>query len=409
MAQISLRRSGGMQQAQCQQNLSISTESATLATKSLARGMGTYSKRCGCARPTNCPHPYTIRFRNAAGRQTEESGYRTQQAAVDRLTEIYQQRRSTPQAAAQEAHELGQKQFKTYAEDYIAKRRDWSESRSAGASSSLGKHIYPELQSRRIESFTPSIVERFIETMERNNVGIAAQDQVFVTLKTILLSAHKKGAIQRNPLTGVVPPQYDPERAVVPNYDTIQLIKTQSSDFRFRLVADLMTGMGLRNGEALAVNIKNLVADDVYRVSEQVSANTNQLTRLKHRKLGEFREVPMPQKTRAAIETYAKEHGTFSGGYLLAGANKTGSLPHMTYRSLNHAWKQATKDLPLPDGLVMYGFRHFFASNALSNGIPITDVAEWMGHKSIEITYRIYRHLMPSSITRAAKILNMSL
>lgn len=29
---------------------------------------------------------------------------------------------------------------------------------------------------------------------------------------------------------------------------------------------------------------------------------------------------------------------------------------------------------------MLYGLRHFFASNCLGNGIPITDVAEWMGH-----------------------------
>lgn len=57
----------------------------------------------------------------------------------------------------------------------------------------------------------------------------------------------------------------------------------------------------------------------------------------------------------------------------------------------------------------MYGFRHYFASNALGSGIPITDVAEWMGHKSIEETYRTYRHLMPGSITRAARILDAGL
>lgn len=27
----------------------------------------------------------------------------------------------------------------------------------------------------------------------------------------------------------------------------------------------------------------------------------------------------------------------------------------------------------------MYSSRHYFASNALGNGIPITDVAEWWG------------------------------
>lgn len=54
----------------------------------------------------------------------------------------------------------------------------------------------------------------------------------------------------------------------------------------------------------------------------------------------------------------------------------------------------------------MYSLRHFFASNCLAMGMPITDVAEWMGHKSIEVTYRISRHLMPSSIGRAARLLS---
>ncbi|OKK04013.1 hypothetical protein AMK33_24140 [Streptomyces sp. CB02400] len=43
------------------------------------------------------------------------------------------------------------------------------------------------------------------------------------------------------------------------------------------------------------------------------------------------------------------------------------------------------------------------------SGIPIADVAEWMGHKSIEGTYRTYRHLMPGSITKAARVLDAGL
>ncbi|WP_342669695.1 tyrosine-type recombinase/integrase [Streptomyces vietnamensis] len=66
-------------------------------------------------------------------------------------------------------------------------------------------------------------------------------------------------------------------------------------------------------------------------------------------------------------------------------------------------------DLSPEEGVEMYGFRHDFASNALGNNIPITDVAEWMGHKSIEETYRTYRHLMPGSITKAARILDAGL
>jgi integrase len=37
----------------------------------------------------------------------------------------------------------------------------------------------------------------------------------------------------------------------------------------------------------------------------------------------------------------------------------------------------------------------------LAEGIPITEVPRWLGHKSIEVTHQIYGHLVPSSFDRA--------
>ncbi|MEU1227715.1 hypothetical protein [Streptomyces sp. NPDC005828] len=51
----------------------------------------------------------------------------------------------------------------------------------------------------------------------------------------------------------------------------------------------MMAGYGLRNGEARAVNVHNVVAQDVYRVREQIHSNTLRPAKLKHRKAGEFR------------------------------------------------------------------------------------------------------------------------
>ncbi|WP_245877192.1 hypothetical protein [Streptomyces glaucescens] len=53
-----------------------------------------------------------------------------------------------------------------------------------------------------------------------------------------------------------------------------------------------MAGCGLRNSEARAVNINNVVAQDMYRMREQVHSNTLKSAKLKHRKVGQFREVP---------------------------------------------------------------------------------------------------------------------
>ncbi|MEU0398925.1 hypothetical protein ABZ318_01530 [Streptomyces sp. NPDC006197] len=56
----------------------------------------------------------------------------------------------------------------------------------------------------------------------------------------------------------------------------------------------MMAGCGLRNGEARAVNVHNVVAQDVYRVRGQIHSNTLRPAKLKHRKVGEFHEVPQP-------------------------------------------------------------------------------------------------------------------
>ncbi|WP_438310276.1 hypothetical protein ACSHWO_05590 [Streptomyces sp. HUAS TT3] len=49
--------------------------------------MGSFFKDCGCAGPTRCPHPFSIRFQDARGRQREEPGYATPDDAIERYGE----------------------------------------------------------------------------------------------------------------------------------------------------------------------------------------------------------------------------------------------------------------------------------------------------------------------------------
>ncbi|MGX1543273.1 hypothetical protein [Streptomyces adustus] len=77
--------------------------------RQLARDMGSFFKDCGCARPSRCPHSYAIRFRNGAGRQSEEDGFGTQDEASERLTQIYTEKKRTAPTVAEARRELGQK------------------------------------------------------------------------------------------------------------------------------------------------------------------------------------------------------------------------------------------------------------------------------------------------------------
>ncbi|MFJ5830587.1 tyrosine-type recombinase/integrase [Streptomyces sp. NPDC093089] len=376
--------------------------------RQLARGMGSFFKDCGCAKPTRCPHPSSIRFRDALGRQREESGYGTQDDAIERLTQLYAEKKTTAPSVAAARRELGQLTVEEYAKQWRPRQRrmtDYSTGSMSTARSTctINMHIVPRLGSRELNSVTPMVVERFLDEMESDGVGRGNQVNIFRVLKTILRDAYTKGAMADDPVKGVQEPEYVRAMVAIPSLAYVtKALAVADEDLALEIV--MMAGCGLRNGEARAVNVNNVVAQDVYRVGEQIHSNTLRPAKLKHRKAGEFREVPLPRSVRGAIERYAKKHGTTKDGYLLRGPGG-----YFTEGMERRRVRKLFTDIPPEKGVGMYGFRHYFASNALGNGIPITDVAEWMGHKSIEETYRTYRHLMPGSITKAARILDAGL
>ncbi|WP_406194736.1 tyrosine-type recombinase/integrase [Kitasatospora sp. NBC_01560] len=382
-----------------------------MATINLVRGMGSFFKECDHpeSRWQRCPHEYKIRYRNAAGSQTEESGFTTQDKAKARLAEVYQARKNNPQSQrkAERIQKYGPMQFEPYVTEWRAGQRDLRPSSMRHLDSLLEHHLFPAFRSRRMGTFDHKVVEAFIQTMERNGVGLATQSNVFDKLKSILLDAHRLGLYDDNPLDGVKPPQYDLKRAVIPSPAQLQDIRTAGDDM-FRLTADLMSGCGMRNGEALAVNINNIVADDVYRITEQVNQTTKDYAPLKHRKAGDYRDVPLPARVKHSIERYANTYGTIDGYLLRHPRDLTKPLP---YYFMHNQWRRIKSDglVEIPEGMVIYSLRHFFASNCLTHNIPITDVAEWMGHRSLDITFKIYRHLMPGSIGRAAQVLDLGL
>lgn len=370
----------------------------------LVRGMGSFFKNCECSRQNRCLHPYAIRYRDATGRQCEETGYANQTAALDRLNKVYDQKRNIPRQKADIQRQVGKQRFGEYASTWLTRQRHYVPGSVRSVNQVLNCHVLPVLESRRMNTFTSTVVEDFIISMEERSVGLAAQQNAFDTLKKVLLDAHRRGGITENPLDGVIPPEYIPRKITIPTLDEIHALKAVGSDGLVLLI-DQMSGCGLRNGEAYATHPDRMVADDVYRITEQIDGRTRQPARLKHRKPGEFRESPMPWTVRESILRFERNHGVGANGYLL----RTQRAEHWAHTTLNYQWEAAKKRAGITKRFTPYSLRHFFASNCLSNGIPITDVAEWMGHKNINMTLKIYRHLMPASVGRAARLLNEGL
>lgn len=63
------------------------------------------------------------------------------------------------------------------------------------------------------------------------------------------------------------------------------------------------------------------------------------------------------------------------------------------------------KKAGLPADFTMHGLRHAYASMQLSQGIPITDLSRWLGHKDINETYKTYAHLLEEAWDRALEVM----
>lgn len=340
-------------------------ENQAVATQTPTRGMGTFFKECEHpqSRWSKCPHPYKIRYRGATGRQREEAGYANQDKAKARLTEIYQAKKGPLKTGNTEAQEIAEMRFEDFAARYISNRKRGLTSNSIEQyERSLKTHINPRVGSRRVGTFTPGVIEDWLNGMELNKVGLASQKNAYLVLKLVVDAARHRGAITLDPFLDIAPPHYVPNEVIIPTFEELNAIRDAAEDDDLRLVIELMSGCGHRNGEAHAANSKSIVADDVYRISEQIHSNIALPAPLKHRKRGEFREVPLPRKTHDFFSYFTDTYGTDENGYLLFKGNGSGNLHMQHYfygkQTLRWRWDRCLERAGVDDRYTMYSLRH---------------------------------------------------
>jgi integrase len=158
----------------------------------------------------------------------------------------------------------------------------------------------------------------------------------------------------------------------------------------------LMRGCGLRVQEALAVRREDFRdGGKTLRVHEQATRDGRGMMPLKHRQAGQHRDIPVPGYLWAMVADLPE-------GYLFA--NTSGKLP--SYSSFLESFTRYARRAGIPEGFTPHSLRHAFASALLSQGVPITDLAQWLGHRDINVTYSTYGHLVPSAASRAAAALD---
>jgi Phage integrase family len=219
----------------------------------------------------------------------------------------------------------------------------------------------------------------------------------------------RRGTIPRHTLTGielapriVTAEQYEQQNkgmAFVPD-DTVRMLaegitvtgKDRNGHQRTHVMPGLgiapwlQRTMGLRIREALGVRKADFrTRTDGTRYLHlcwQASENGRELEPLKHRKAGDFRDVPVPDMVWDMV-------ADLLDGPLCPGPNGT---PYMAYSTAGNRFGRMLEYLQI-SGVHTHSLRHQFASEALdANPRELANISQVLGHDSIETTLRFYIH-----------------
>jgi integrase len=277
--------------------------------------------------------------------------------------------------------------FKDVAEEYLrAVERTHSTTTYHDETNKLRNVLVPAFKDRSIASIGARDVQRFLE-VRAAKVSIATRNRDLSLLSSVFRRAVKLGYCRENPARGFARPKE--EARSFPYHDIAaqrRLVETCHESIRPFVALALETG--LRQGELLRLEWS------------AVDLERRQLT-VRVSKTKRPRTVPL---TSAALDALCALQAA-RGAVPMAGPDRVfATLPERWAGHSHRLFVAATKAAKVP-GLRFHDLRHLFASNLVRAGVPITDVAQLLGHATLAMSLRYANHAPHDAGSRAVDAL----
>ncbi|WP_405019060.1 tyrosine-type recombinase/integrase [Kitasatospora sp. NBC_00070] len=372
--------------------------------------MASVLKKCECDSP-KCGHPWTVRYREPGGRdgRKREKSFRLKKEADAFAVKV----ESDKNEGLYFDPERGNLPVRVWAADWLS-RHVINEGTRRNYQGFIDNHLIPSMGGKTILGVTSADVKKLQAEMSKTLAASTVNDRLNC-LRAMMRAAVQEKRIPESPCAAVKPlkvavPAVDPDE--IPTLAEVNAIAAAMSS-QYRLSVWLMAGAGLRISEALGFS-SECKRGGFLRLRRQISAKANQegcrtrLVPLKHRTADEYRDVPMPLFLADEIDHHLSIWGSVlvEGLEVLFAPRERGKGSMPTASTFGYHWKKALKAAGLElSGYTPHSLRHFFASTALANGVPIHEVSRWLGHRSIKTTVDTYGHLVPEAWGRCRDVM----
>ncbi|WP_327417649.1 tyrosine-type recombinase/integrase [Streptomyces sp. NBC_01233] len=300
-----------------------------------------------------------------------------------------------------------------YAVDWLA-RRAIKDTTKQNYARFFRLHLIPHLGSKSLISVTARDVEIMCTAMvERGLSRRTVYHSMMVPLRSLFNSAVNEKRIPESPVARAALPRVKTKRVDEKSLPDGKAVMSVAGEIRpdWAISIWLMAGCGLRIGEVLALRHADFEGGTV-RLRRQfvrlkrAGVYVAELSPLKAREEGEWRDVPVPPSVLDAVRRHVDKHGLGRDGYLMH-THQGGEVLDSNYRI---DFRNAVKKAGFGDeSWTAHTLRHFFASSAIAGGVSLLEVSRWLGHATIQITADIYGHLTPDAGGRLRSVMDQVL
>jgi integrase len=201
--------------------------------------------------------------------------------------------------------------------------------------------------------------------------------------------------IGRNPCDVVKARRPRPSERPIPSPEVVEkmILAAEEEDPLWGLFVNVSATIGTRRGETCALRWEDVDFDaGRLHVRRAVCKGIHGPTELKPPKAGRERSLFVGERFFDEIRPFRRD-----GGWIFSDRRRERDGPwHPDWPG--HRFSRLTRRLALPHTL--HSLRHFVATQLLARGLPVTQVAQFMGHKDPSVTLDLYANHVVDDVQR---------
>jgi integrase len=221
--------------------------------------------------------------------------------------------------------------------------------------------------------------------------------RVHAILRQAFQDALNHGEVSRNPCDLARPRRPRPEERRIPSPEEVTLMirAAEEEDELWGFFVDVTATLGTRRAETCALRWEDLDFKGLrVHVRRALCKGVNGPVEVKPPKTGRERTLVVGRP----FFDQLRERRQITGWMFSGGRNVTvGEAPwHPDWPG--HRFARLTRRLQLP--YTLHSLRHFVATQLLARGLPVTQVAQFLGHKDPSVTMDLYANHVVDDVQR---------